>query len=163
MKHVSLYAKFLEGTLGFGVAVGSANPHNTDFDFFPEEQARPEYEQEQEIIRTGRPLLNVEEQTVWPDGRVDWSLSTKMPLRDEHGEIIGTFGISRDITEMKEAQAALEQAYAAVEQQVAERTEELKREQEESARLQVEMRYQIKASHAQRSLVYPFYLIPEEA
>jgi PAS domain S-box-containing protein len=107
----------------------------SDYDFFPEEQARPKYEQEQEVIRTGQPILNLEE----PDGVGHWALTTKMPLRDENGEIIGTFGISRDITALKEAQAALEKAYAEVEQQVAERTEELKREQEESARLQQEV------------------------
>jgi rsbT co-antagonist protein RsbR len=107
----------------------------SDFDFFPEEQAQPKYEQEQEIIRTGQPILNLEE----PDGIGHWSLTTKMPLRDENGEIIGTFGISRNITAMKEAQAALEKAYAEVEQQVVERTEELKREQAESLRLQQEV------------------------
>jgi PAS domain S-box-containing protein len=75
----------------------------TDFDFFPEDQARPKYEQEQEIIHTGQPILDLEE----PDGVGHWALTTKMPLRDEKGEIIGTFGISRDITEMKQAQAEL--------------------------------------------------------
>jgi PAS domain S-box-containing protein len=75
----------------------------SDFDFFPEEQARVKYEEEQEIARTGRPKLNYED----PDGRGNWGLTTKMPLRDEHGEIIGTFGISRDITELKRVQAEL--------------------------------------------------------
>ncbi|MBN1888742.1 MAG: PAS domain-containing protein [Thermoflexales bacterium] len=114
----------------------------SDFDFFPEEQARPKYEQEQEVIRTGRPILNLEE----VDSRGRWALTTKMPLRDENGKIIGTFGISRDITALKQAQAALEKAYADVEQQVAARTAELEREvaereraQEESARLQQEV------------------------
>jgi PAS domain S-box-containing protein len=114
----------------------------TDFDFFPEEQARRKFEQEQEIIRTGQPILNVEE----PEGPESWILTTKMPLRDEHGEIIGTFGISRDITAIKQVQAALEKAYAEVEQQVQERTAELRREiaereqaQAESARLQQEV------------------------
>jgi PAS domain S-box-containing protein len=107
----------------------------SDYDFFPEEQAQPKYGQEQEIIRTGQPILDLEE----PDGVGHWALTTKMPLRDENGEIVGTFGISRDITAMKEAQSALEKAYAEVERQVAERTAELKREQEESARLQQEV------------------------
>jgi PAS domain S-box-containing protein len=107
----------------------------SDFDFFPEEQARVKYEQEQEIIRTGEPVLDLEES----DGLGHWALTTKMPLRDEKGEIIGTFGISRDITAVKEAQAALEKAYSDVERQVRERTEELRREQEESARLQQEV------------------------
>ncbi|MBN1888743.1 MAG: substrate-binding domain-containing protein [Thermoflexales bacterium] len=82
----------------------------TDFDFFPEEQARPRYEQEQEIIRTGQPILALEE----PCARGRWALTTKMPLRDERGEIIGTFGISRDITELKRMQATLEKANAEI-------------------------------------------------
>ena len=79
----------------------------SDFDFFPEELARVKYEQEQEIIRTGQPILNLEE----PDAGGRWSLTTKMPLRDEHGEIIGTFGMSRDITALKVAQQQVEEAY----------------------------------------------------
>jgi PAS domain S-box-containing protein len=75
----------------------------TDFDFFPEDQARVRFEQEQEIMRTGQPILSLEE----ADGAGRWALTTKMPLRDEHGEIIGTFGISHDITEMKKAQKEL--------------------------------------------------------
>lgn len=82
----------------------------TDFDFFPEEQARPKYEQEQEIIRTGQPILALEE----PDSHGRWALTTKMPLCDEHGEIIGTFGISRDITELKRMQTTLEKANAEI-------------------------------------------------
>ena len=78
-----------------------------DFDFFPEELAGPRYEKEQEIIRSGNPLFALEEIDI--EGR--WSLTTKMPLRNEHGEIIGTFGISRDITEIKQAQQQLEDAY----------------------------------------------------
>ncbi len=96
----------------------------TDFDFFPEEQARVKYAHEQEIIRTGRPILNLEE----PSGIDGWALTTKMPLRDEHGRIIGTFGISHDITDLKQAQAALEKAYAEVERQVQERTTQLEHE-----------------------------------
>ncbi|GAK49888.1 putative PAS/PAC sensor protein [Candidatus Moduliflexus flocculans] len=81
-----------------------------DFDFFSEEYARPKYEQEQEIIRTGQPLLAFEE----PDFNGRWALSTKMPLRDEYGEIVGTFGISRDITPLKTAQKQIEDAYAEI-------------------------------------------------
>ena len=82
----------------------------TDFDFFSEAEARLRYAQEQEIIRSGQPSIDTEEHR-WREGRDSWSLATKMPLRDEHGEIIGTFGISRDITVLKEAQASLERAY----------------------------------------------------
>jgi PAS domain S-box-containing protein len=78
----------------------------TDFDFFPTEQAQVKYEQEQEIIRTGQPILSLEE----PNSGENWSLTTKMPLRDEHGTIIGTFGISRDITKLKQTETALKYA-----------------------------------------------------
>ncbi|GAK54017.1 multi-sensor signal transduction histidine kinase [Candidatus Moduliflexus flocculans] len=107
---------------------GASDPANlvgkTDFDFFPEEQARSKFEVEQEILRTGQPLVNLEE----PDADNRWSLTTKMPLRDENGAIIGTFGISRDITALKHTQAALEHAYADVERRVKERTAELQQE-----------------------------------
>ena len=86
-----------------GDAVGK-----TDFDFLSAEQAQPKYDQEQEIIRTGKSLFDLEEPNAGGDG---WVLTTKMPLRDEHGDIIGTFGISRDITELKQAQRELEDAY----------------------------------------------------
>jgi PAS domain S-box-containing protein len=89
----------------FGLASPAEALGKTDFDVFPEEDARPKYEQEQEIIRTGKPLLAMEE----PDAGGRWALTTKMPLRDEHGNIIGTFGISRDITALKQAQAEIEQ------------------------------------------------------
>lgn len=88
----------------FGVSDPTNMIGKTDFDFFPEEQARLKFEMEQEIIRTGQPLLNLEE----PDAADRWALTTKMPLRDEHGAIIGTFGISRDVTALKQTQTSLE-------------------------------------------------------
>ena len=79
----------------------------TDFDFFTEEHARPAFEDEQEIIRTGRPLIGKVEKEVLKDGRETWALTSKMPLRDKDGRIIGTFGISKDITVIKQAEAEL--------------------------------------------------------
>ena len=78
----------------------------TDFDFFAEEHAQPAYEGEQEIIRTGK-LLSIEEKETWTDRPDTWVLTTKMPLQDEKGKVIGTFGISRDITERKLAEEAI--------------------------------------------------------
>ncbi len=95
--------------------VGLSDPSEavgkTDFDFFSESEARLRYTQEQEIIRNGQPLIGIEEHRKRFDGHDSWTLATKMPLRDEHGAIIGTFGISRDITALKEAQTSLERAY----------------------------------------------------
>jgi sigma-B regulation protein RsbU (phosphoserine phosphatase) len=92
----------------------------TDFDFFREEHARTAYNNEREIVRTGKPLVNLEERETWADGRETWVSTTKMPLRDAQGRIIGTFGLSRDITERKKAEA-----------QLAKYAEELRRRNEE--------------------------------
>lgn len=80
----------------------------TDFDFFSEEHARAAYEIEQEIIRTGQPMLNVEEKETWPDRPDTWVSTTKLPLRDETGKITGIIGISRDITGHKRAKMELD-------------------------------------------------------
>jgi len=82
----------------------------TDFDFFTEEHARQAFEDEQRIILTGQPLLGKVERETWPDGRVTYVISSKMPFRNKDGAIIGTIGISKDITELKKAEAELELA-----------------------------------------------------
>lgn len=79
----------------------------TDFDFFTAEHARAAYEGEQEIIRTGRPLMNIEERETWPNRPDTWVSTNKLPLRDESGKTIGIFGISRDITERKRAETQI--------------------------------------------------------
>jgi PAS domain S-box-containing protein len=86
----------------------------TDFDFFAEEHARQACSDEQEVIRTGQAFTKEEKET-WLDGSVTWALSTKMPLRDHTGQIVGTFGISRDITGRKQAEEAMERAREAAE------------------------------------------------
>lgn len=121
--------------LGFGLSDPAEEIGKTDFDFFPEEQARPKYELEQEIIRTGHPTIGLEE-----PHKNGWVLTTKMPLRNEHGEVIGTFGISRDITKLKQTQEALEQAYAEVEKRVKERTAELQQEIAERKRAEEQIK-----------------------
>lgn len=76
----------------------------SDFDLFAGSHAQNAYNQEQHIIQTGEPLIDVEEKEMWPDGRITWVSTTKMPLKDDRGKIIGTFGVSRDITDHKEAE-----------------------------------------------------------
>jgi PAS domain S-box-containing protein len=92
----------------FGLSDPAQAVGKTDFDFFSEDHARQAYEDEQEIIRAGQPLLNMEERETWPDRPDTWVLTSKMPLRDEKGEIIGTFGITRDITARKRAEEKIE-------------------------------------------------------
>jgi len=79
----------------------------TDFDFLPAEHAEAFHKDDAELLRTGQPIVNKEEKGVWPDGHVTWLSTTKMPLRDASGDIIGTFGVSRDITDRKQAEQAL--------------------------------------------------------
>ncbi len=81
----------------------------TDFDFFTEEHARQAYEDEQLILRTGQPLSREEKET-WANRPVRWVSTTKMPIRDEEKNIAGTFGISTDITERRQAEEELRRA-----------------------------------------------------
>ena len=93
----------------FGINDPAQAVGKTDFDFFTEEHARPAYEDEQAMLRSGQPLVGKEEKEMWSDGRAAWVSTTKMPLRNQEGQIVGTFGISRDITERKQAEEALAQ------------------------------------------------------
>lgn len=79
----------------------------TDRDFFAEEHAAAARAIEQQIIRTGQPVIGLVEKETWIDGKITWVLTSKMALRDNGGNIIGTFGISRDITELKAAEMEL--------------------------------------------------------
>jgi len=106
-------SRFIYGSRSFARLFDLDDPSEfigkTDFDYFSEAHARAAFEDEQEIIRTGEAKLNLEERETWPDGRVTWCSTSKAPFRDDQGRIIGTFGISRDITSRKEAQEALRQ------------------------------------------------------
>ncbi|MEM6885743.1 MAG: SpoIIE family protein phosphatase [Verrucomicrobiota bacterium] len=93
---------------------GLVNPDKavgkTDFDFFSQEHAQQAYEDEQEILNSGTPIIGkIEKETFEDDSKHDyWALTTKMPLLDEDGEVIGTFGISRDFTNQKIMEDQLE-------------------------------------------------------
>lgn len=90
---------------------GRQNPSElvglTDQDLFTKEHAGTALADEQAIIRTGRPIINHEEKETWPDRTDTWVSTTKLPLRDSQGNIIGTFGLSRDITARKLADEKL--------------------------------------------------------
>jgi PAS domain S-box-containing protein len=82
----------------------------SDFDFFSEPFALRTHADEQEILRSGQPLIDKEEKTSWADGREAWFSSTKVPMQIGTRRTAGIFGISRDITGRKQAEAALLQA-----------------------------------------------------
>jgi len=84
-----------------GQAVGK-----TDFDFFTDEHAQQAFTDEQEIIRSGQPISKEEKET-WADRPDSWVSTTKLPLHDKDNKIIGTFGISVNITERRKAEEAL--------------------------------------------------------
>jgi diguanylate cyclase (GGDEF)-like protein/PAS domain S-box-containing protein len=79
----------------------------TDFDYFTEASAQESFDAEQQIIDTGEPTLEVEEEEVWPDGTVTWCVTSRIPWRNEAGEIVGTFGFSRDVTTRRRAEIEL--------------------------------------------------------
>jgi PAS domain S-box-containing protein len=89
----------------FGLSDPSQAIGKTDSDFFTEEHARQAYKDEQTVIQTGQPFSK-EEKLTWPDRPDTWSSTTKLPMRDKVGNIIGTFGISKDVTARKQAEDA---------------------------------------------------------
>src|ERR1700761_8825734 len=79
----------------------------TDFDVFGEEHAAAAFDDEQQIMRTGQPVVGKIEREMFVGRPECWVSSTKMPLRDANGRIIGTYGISRDVTAQVRAEKAL--------------------------------------------------------
>lgn len=106
---------------GFGSALEAIG--KSDFDFFTQEHAQQAYDDEQELMRSGEPIVGKVEKETLPTGEIRWALTTKMPLQNAHGEVIGTCGISKDFT----AQKALEEAVEEKNAELARRQEELQR------------------------------------
>jgi len=79
----------------------------TDFDFFTEEHARQAFQDEQTVMQSEQ-SLTIEEKETWPNQPDTWVSTTKAPLRDETGKVVGTFGISRNITERIRIEAELQ-------------------------------------------------------
>jgi sigma-B regulation protein RsbU (phosphoserine phosphatase) len=90
---------------------GYKNPNEaigkSDFDVFQKPFAQAKFDAEQEIIRTGVGWSFREERDRQSDGSEKWVLTTKLPLKDDSGRIIGTFGLSRDITDSKKVELEL--------------------------------------------------------
>ena len=79
----------------------------TDFDFLPDEEARKAFEDDEEVLRTGKFIIDKIEKLTGIDGTERWVSVTKIPRFDTEGNIVGTMGISRDITKWKK----LEEGY----------------------------------------------------
>jgi two-component system cell cycle sensor histidine kinase/response regulator CckA len=76
----------------------------TDFDFFPRELAERFMADEKRIFLTGEALINKDERSQGVDGMELWTLTTKVPLKDERGKLQGIVGINRDITKFRKTQ-----------------------------------------------------------
>jgi sigma-B regulation protein RsbU (phosphoserine phosphatase) len=81
----------------------------SDFNFWSQQTAQAAAADEKQIIETGKPMIGKVEKLVYPNGRVTWDYTSKLPLTDSTGEIIGICGINKDFTAIKEMEDALEQ------------------------------------------------------
>jgi PAS domain S-box-containing protein len=121
----------------------------SDFDFFTEEHARPAFEDEMKIIKTGEPIIDKVEKETHPDGRISFVSTSKMPLYDYNRNIIGTFGISKDITEKVNMETEIKQ-----------RNEELQEQAESLEKLNelLEDRQKINEDQSEQLLAQTEYL-----
>ena len=99
------HAKAL-GLSDSGQAVGK-----TDFDFFPEEDAKGYFSDERQVIQTGQPLIGRVEKVRQADGQLRWVSTTKVSTRDAQGRITGLVGITRDVTERQRAEVEMEERH----------------------------------------------------
>jgi len=84
----------------------------TDIDLFGEEFGRATVESDLQLMETGKPIIGLVEGRKLPDGQINWTSTTKIPLRDQDGKIIGLVGISREINEIKQAEEQREKIIA---------------------------------------------------
>jgi two-component system, sensor histidine kinase and response regulator len=112
-------SRFLLANHGLAKLIGLDNPKpllgKTDFDFFPPDLAAQYRSDEERLVQSRQSLTYHEEPVCDSSGHTRWLLTTKAPLRDELGELIGLVGIGRDITDHKSAQEELKQAKIAAE------------------------------------------------
>jgi phosphoserine phosphatase RsbU/P len=103
-----LQSRFVRNNIAHAHSLGAKSPEEcigkTDHDFFSKEHAEFALRDEQEIIRTGQGIIAKIERLTMLDGRHAWASTTKMPWHDASGRIIGTFGVTRDVTVAKEAE-----------------------------------------------------------
>ncbi|MEW6753884.1 MAG: PAS domain-containing protein [Candidatus Latescibacterota bacterium] len=99
-------SRFVLANEALAADLGCAGPEElvgrSDQDFFPPAMAAGFLADEQEVLRTGRPLINREERVQTAPGRTRFVLSSKVPLRDRSGAVTGLVGIGRDITRRKQ-------------------------------------------------------------
>jgi PAS domain S-box-containing protein len=114
-----LYVKDTEGhyllnNLEHAKALGAVSPEEiagkTDSDFYPSQLVERYRADEREVVGSGLPLVDKEEPIVDEEGNERWHATTKVPLRDGNGKIVGLAGLTHDITERKWAEEALQKS-----------------------------------------------------
>ncbi|GAB4427387.1 MAG: hypothetical protein Fur0044_25280 [Anaerolineae bacterium] len=127
----------------------------TDFDFHPPELAAQYYADEQAIMQSGEPLLNYEEPIIdrYVAGQIRWLSTSKVPIRDSQGQIVGLVGMNHDITERKQAEEELRQYRNRLEKLVEARTAELTAANEQLQREIVERQQAEAALAEERNLL----------
>ncbi len=107
-------SRFIRISRSMSDKFGFKNPEaaigQTDADIFTEEHSSQARADELRVMRTGQPIVAQVEKETWHDQHDTWCSTTKMPLRDGSGNIVGTFGISRDVSELKRVQDSLKEA-----------------------------------------------------
>ena len=121
-------SRFLLGNIGVAQVMGAVRPENligkSDRDFYPPDESTMFRGDEEEVL-AGRAMFNKEEPVTHPDGSQRFILTTKVPLKDAAGNIVGLVGIGRDITDRKRAEAEIHKLNTELEQRVIERTAQL--------------------------------------
>ncbi|MGD0878866.1 MAG: PAS domain S-box protein [Anaerolineales bacterium] len=106
----------------------------TDLELYPPELAQGFWADNMSVIDSGIPIINREETIYDSQGNLVSILTTKVPLRDGQGKIIGLVGNARDITDRKQAEEKLKEYSEHLEEMVAERTRQLHQAQDEMVR-----------------------------
>jgi diguanylate cyclase (GGDEF)-like protein/PAS domain S-box-containing protein len=80
----------------------------TDYDMFGEEFGQKTMIDDLRVMETGKPIIGLVESRLLPDNTLNWTLTSKLPLRDRAGNIIGLVGITREINDLKKAELDLQ-------------------------------------------------------
>ena len=117
----SIFAKdksgrYLLANKAFATIHGMKSPDDllgkTVFDLFPEDRAAELYKDDLQVMRSGGAIMETERTAVDPNGKLKILQTTKVPLLDKSGAIVGIVGLHRDITRRKEAEHRLRQSEA---------------------------------------------------